>query len=94
MRKPATKHENLFLTWVIQEALCSSVSLKACRVMQVLLELVSLRLWNSVLTLNLFCPLSSVSLTTCSERREADRRGERGNAGSDMSCGKKTYIVS
>lgn len=82
------KYRSRVLTSVIQEALCSSVSLKACRVMQVLLGLMSPRLWKSVLTLNLSCPLSSLSLSTCSESREADRRGDGGRTGSDISCGK------
>lgn len=87
-KKPDRKYRSRVLTSVIQEALCSSVSLKACRVMQVLLGLMSPRLWKSVLTLNLSCPLSSLSPSTCSESREADRRGDGGRTGSDISCGK------
>lgn len=56
--------------------------------MQVLLGLMSPRLWKIVLTLNLSSPLSSLSLSTCSESREADRRGDGGRTGSDISCGK------
>lgn len=74
----------------MQEALCSSVSLKACRVMQVLLNLVSPHLWNRTLTVNLSWPLASLSLSTCSERREADSRLEAGSVGSDMTCKKKS----
>ena len=74
----------LVLTCGRQVALCSSVSLKAWRVMQVPRALVSLCLWNSVRTLNPSCLPLSLTLSTCSERRKA----ERGRTGSDMCCGK------
>lgn len=56
--------------------------------MQELRLLVSPCLWNRMLTLNLSWPPSSLSLSTCSERREADRGGERGSTVSDRSCEK------
>lgn len=89
MRERGQKPPPVGLTCVMQEALCSSVSLKACRVIQVLLNLVSPHLWNRTLTVNLSWPLASLSLSTCSERREADTRREAGRAGSDMTCKKK-----
>lgn len=52
-------------------------------------ELMLPRLWNSTLTLNLSRPPLSRSISTLSERREADRGGEAGRTNSDKSCGWK-----
>lgn len=81
--------DDLLLTWMMQEDLCCSVSLNACRMMQVPSVLTSSRLWKRTLTLSLSAPASSLSRSTFPDSREACTDGDPSRKGSDTSCGRR-----